>query len=56
LLRGRLFEVEEPRRIYRGTDIVLTERGQNNPKAQQFVAFLQSKVARDIFVKWGWQG
>jgi len=51
-----LVEVEEPWRIYRGTDIVLTERGRNNPKAGQFVQFLQSKVARDIFVKWGWQG
>jgi len=50
-----LIEVEEPWRIYRGTDIVLTERGRTNPKAQQFVQFLQSKVARDIFAKWGWQ-
>jgi len=50
-----LIEVEEPWRTYRGTDIVLTERGRTNPKAQQFVQFLQSKVARDIFAKWGWQ-
>jgi len=50
-----LVEVEEPWRIYRGTDIVLTERGRTNPKAQQFIEFLQSKAGQAIFIKWGWQ-
>jgi len=51
-----LVEVERPWRIYRSTDIVLTKKGRNNPKAQQFIQFLQSDAGRAIFTKWGWQG
>lgn len=49
-----LVEVEPEYRIYRDTGVGLTRRGQGNPSAKEFVAYLRSPEGAAIFRKWGW--
>nr|HAQ94611.1 ABC transporter substrate-binding protein [Afipia sp.] len=49
-----LVEVEPEYRIYRDTGVGLTRRGQGNPAAKEFVAYLRSPEGAAIFRKWGW--
>ncbi len=49
-----LVQVEPEYRIYRDAGAGLTRRGQGNPAAKAFVAFLQSPEGAAIFRKWGW--
>lgn len=49
-----LVEVEPEYRIYRDTGVGLTRRGQGNPAAKEFAAYLRSPEGAAIFRKWGW--
>lgn len=45
----------EAQQVYRGTPVVLTQKGAGNAAAQNFLSFLKSAPAHKIFQKWGWQ-
>ncbi len=49
-------EVEPDLRIWRPSDISLTQAGSKKRAARDFVAFLKSQEGQDIFRKWGWSG
>ncbi|MBU0716815.1 MAG: substrate-binding domain-containing protein, partial [Planctomycetes bacterium] len=49
-----LVPVSEDYVIYRQCSIALTKRGRQKPLASQFVGFLKSPEAAEIFAKWGW--
>lgn len=51
---AQMIAMDEPFRIYRDAGVVLTHRGDTQPKAKAFVEFLQSPAGREIFAKWGW--
>ena len=46
--------VEPGYRVYRDTGVALTQRGDANPRAKEFAAFLASADSAKIFGKWGW--
>ena len=41
--------------IYRAAEIAISNTSKQKDKAEQFVAFIQSKDAQQIWQKWGWQ-
>lgn len=41
--------------IYRATEIAITNTSKQKDKAEQFIAFIQSKDAQQVWKKWGWQ-
>lgn len=45
----------EAQQVYRGTPVVLTQKGTHNAVAKSFLSFLRSAPAHRIFQKWGWQ-
>ena len=49
-----LVPVSEDYVIYRQCSIAVTGKGWQKPHAGQFVAFLKSPEAAEIFAKWGW--
>ncbi len=46
--------IEPNYRIFRDTGVALTQRGDANPQAKAFAAFLASGEGSRIFGKWGW--
>ena len=51
---AQVVAMDEPFRIYRDAGVVLTHKGNTQPKAKAFVGFLQSPAGQKIFAKWGW--
>jgi accessory colonization factor AcfC len=49
-----VIQLEPDLRIYRDAGVALTRRGQENPAAREFVAFLSSPAGARIFQKFGW--
>lgn len=49
-----LVPVSEDYVVYRQCSIAVTEQGWQKPLAGQFIGFLKSPEASDIFAKWGW--
>ena len=47
--------IEESSQVYRDVGVGLTRRGKARPEAQQFLNFLQSSEAEQIFRHWGWE-
>ncbi|MBN2560604.1 MAG: substrate-binding domain-containing protein [Phycisphaerae bacterium] len=47
-------QVSKDYRVYRQCSIALTQRGKADPLARQFIEFLMSPEAADIFKTWGW--
>lgn len=46
--------MEPQYRTYRDTAVALTPKGENNPKARDFIDFLGSPKVAVIFNHWGW--
>jgi accessory colonization factor AcfC len=51
---AQVVELDEPFRIYRDAGVVLTRKGETDPQATAFVAFLKSPAGQEIFATWGW--
>jgi accessory colonization factor AcfC len=49
-----LVPVSEDYVVYRQCSAALTQQGKGKPTAAQFIAFLTSLEAANIFAKWGW--
>ena len=47
-------EVSTDYRVFRQCSVALTERGTDKPLAKQFINFLMSSEAANIFGTWGW--
>ncbi len=50
-----LVEMPRARKIYRGTPIAVTTITKQRDLAQQFIAFLRTDPAHNVFKKWGWK-
>jgi accessory colonization factor AcfC len=48
--------VAERWRVYRDAGVALTLKGRERERARQFVAFLESPEAAQVFARWGWIG
>lgn len=46
--------IESDYAIYRDTGIVVTKKGENNPAATEFIAFVKAADGAAIFQRWGW--
>ncbi|RDS84396.1 substrate-binding domain-containing protein [Dyella psychrodurans] len=51
---AQVVPLESRYRVYRDSGVVLTKRGDKDPQAQAFVAFLASDAGKKIFEKYGW--
>lgn len=50
-----LVRLPEQEKIYRGTPIAATRISKNRDQALEFIRFLATEPAHDVFRKWGWR-
>lgn len=50
-----LVELPENEKLYRGTPIALTKITDQKKESQQFIDYLKTEEAHQIFQKWGWK-
>lgn len=50
-----LIQLPEAEKLYRGTPIAIAKTTDNKKTAQQFVAYLKTEEAHQVFQKWGWK-
>ncbi|MED4584783.1 extracellular solute-binding protein [Brevibacillus choshinensis] len=50
-----LIRLPETDKLYRGTPIAVTQTTDNKKTAQQFIAYLKTDEAHQVFQKWGWK-
>ena len=50
-----LVQLPEKEKLYRGTPIAITTFSKNKALAQQFIDFLKTDQAHQVFQKWGWK-
>ncbi|WP_103106956.1 extracellular solute-binding protein [Brevibacillus reuszeri] len=50
-----LIQLPEAEKLYRGTPIAIAKTTDNKKTAQQFVEYLKTEQAHQVFQKWGWK-
>ncbi|MGG1660061.1 extracellular solute-binding protein [Brevibacillus sp. NRS-1366] len=50
-----LVQLPEAEKLYRGTPIAIAKTTDNKKTAQQFVEYLKTEEAHQVFQKWGWK-
>ncbi len=50
-----LVQLPEKEKLYRGTPIAITTVSKNKALARQFIDFLKTDQAHQVFQKWGWK-
>ncbi|QRG68904.1 extracellular solute-binding protein [Brevibacillus choshinensis] len=50
-----LIRLPETDKLYRGTPIAVAQTSDNKKTAQQFIAYLKTEEAHQVFQKWGWK-
>ncbi|MFK2824818.1 extracellular solute-binding protein [Bacillus sp. B190/17] len=50
-----LVQLPEQDKLYRGTPISMTNQSDNKKEARQFIEYLKTEKAHQVFKKWGWE-